>query len=276
MHKVQRSKKSKAKTAEINIKEAHETYIELSKKFLDRVKSDINLLEGKKLLSESNIIKTTIIDKYIKHAERQISQIGRRVLKGETIPHNEKLFSIFQPHTEWISKGKAGVPVEFGIRVGIVEDQYQFLLHHRVMQKETDEKTTVTMVQESKKKFPGMHAISYDRGYYSRNNLEELEKELEHVSLPKKGKLSNKDRDIQNSDSYRYAKQKHSAVESAINALDIHGLDKCLDHGICGFQRYVAIAVVSRNIQRIGAIIHKRDQKLHEKRERRKRLKAVG
>lgn len=43
--------------------------------------------------------------------------IDRRVLKGECIPHEEKVFSIFEPHTEWICKGKAGVPVELGLRV---------------------------------------------------------------------------------------------------------------------------------------------------------------
>jgi hypothetical protein len=48
---------------------------------------------------------------------------------------------------------------------------------------------------------------------------------------------------------------KHSAVESAINALEVHGLDRCPDHGIEGFKRYVALSVVARNLQRIGAIL---------------------
>ena len=52
------------------------------------------------------------IANFLKHAVRQINQIDQRVLKGETIPHNEKVFSIFEPHTRWISKGKAGRPVE--------------------------------------------------------------------------------------------------------------------------------------------------------------------
>ena len=43
---------------------------------------------------------------------RQIDQIKRRVIEGEKIPHTEKVFSLFQPHTEWISKGKAGVKTE--------------------------------------------------------------------------------------------------------------------------------------------------------------------
>jgi len=41
------------------------------------------------------------IDLYLGDAERQIGQIRRRVLLGQTIPHGEKLFSIFQRHTEW-------------------------------------------------------------------------------------------------------------------------------------------------------------------------------
>jgi hypothetical protein len=56
------------------------------------------------------------LDGYLVHAERQIDQIQRRVLEGEVIPHHEKVFSIFEPHTEWIVKGKAGVPVELGLR----------------------------------------------------------------------------------------------------------------------------------------------------------------
>ncbi len=49
---------------------------------------------------------------YIHHAERQIDQIRRRVITGEAIARSEKVFSLFEPRTEWIGKGKAGVPVE--------------------------------------------------------------------------------------------------------------------------------------------------------------------
>jgi len=53
---------------------------------------------------------------YCQHAVRQIDRITRRVLKGEVIPHQEKVCFIFEPHTDWISKGKAGVPVEPGLK----------------------------------------------------------------------------------------------------------------------------------------------------------------
>ncbi|MCU7887484.1 MAG: ISNCY family transposase, partial [Candidatus Thiodiazotropha sp. (ex Lucinoma aequizonata)] len=49
-------------------------------------------------------------------------------------------------------------------------------------------------------------------------------------------------------------------VESAINALEHHGLDKCPDHGIDGFKRYIALTVVARNIQRLGAVLRQQEQ----------------
>ncbi len=45
-----------------------------------------------------------------------------------------------------MSKGKTGVPVELGVKVCVLEDQYRFILHHQVMQKETDEQVAVPMV----------------------------------------------------------------------------------------------------------------------------------
>ena len=57
---------------------------------------------------------------YMSHAERQIDQIRRRVIGGERISHEEKVFSIFEEYTEWISKGKAGVPQELGLLVCIL------------------------------------------------------------------------------------------------------------------------------------------------------------
>ena len=92
--------------------------------------------------------------------------------------------------------------------------------------------------------------------------------------MPSKGKLSKERHKHEHSPEFIKARHQHSAVESAINCLEQHGLDKCLDKGIVGFERYVAIAIVSRNIQRIGAILRSKDRGL-ENRRRRKLLKAA-
>ena len=209
------------------------------------------------------------------HATRQIDQIERRVVHGEVIPHAEKVFSIFEPHTEWISKGKAGVPVQLGVRVCILEDQHQFILHHRVMQKEVDNTVTIPMVDDCQKMFPQLKVVSYDKGFHSPENQEQLLKRLDVVALPRKGKLCQANKAIESTEEFRYARKKHSAVESAINALEVHGLDYCPDHGIDGFKRYIALAVVAGNIHRIGDILHKREQK-ELQRQARKNLKVAN
>ena len=200
------------------------------------------------------------LDEYLAHAERQIDQIRRRVLQGETIPHGEKVFSIFQPHTEWISKGKAGVPVELGLRVAVVEDQHRFILHHQVMVKTTDDQIAVALVEHTQTRFPAVKAMSFDKGFHSPGNQTELKQRLENVILPKKGRLSEADKARESAPEFVRLRRQHSAVESAINALGVHGLDKCPDHGIAGFKRYVALAIVARNIQRLGAVLREQEQ----------------
>jgi hypothetical protein len=76
---------------------------------------------------------------------------------------------------------------------------------------------------------------------------------LDEVVLPKKGRWSKADRARETSESFKKARRAHSAVESGINALEVHGLDRCLDRGLERFKRYVSLAIVGRNLQKIGA-----------------------
>jgi len=234
------------------VKKSHESYINQAEAFLKRA-----AVTRQAVLTQSVelVISVKDLDGYIAHAERQIDQIRRRAIKDIVIPHAEKVFSIFQPHTEWISKGKAGVPVELGLRVCVLEDRNGFILHHRVMENETDDKVAVTMIAQAKERFPRLTLCSFDKGFHSPQNQIDLKDELTTVVLPKKGRLSGADKERESAPEFVEARQQHSAVESAINALGVHGLDLCRDHGIEGFKRYVALAVVARNVQRLGAIV---------------------
>jgi len=249
-----------------HIVQAHQTFIDLSAVYLKRVKETIAQLATVHPIGELQLTKPK---QFIAHAKRQIDQIERRVMKGEVIPHDEKVFSLFESHTEWISKGKAGVPVELGVRVAVVESREGFILHHTVMEKQTDDQIAVAIVKETQTHFPSFKACSFDKGFHNPANQTGLKTMLDQVTLPKKGKLSSTDEAHETSDAFVAARKAHSAVESGINALEVHGLDRCLDHGIDGFKRYVALAVVSRNIQKIGQI--KRDaerERLARERER--------
>jgi transposase, IS5 family len=260
----------KAKQQQV-IKEAYQSYIDLAEEFVARAQASLSELRQKGCPA---ILQLMHVEGYIKHARRQIDQVRRRVLQGEVIPHNEKVFSIFEEHTEWICKGKAGVPQELGLKVCIVEDQYQFILHHRVMEQETDEQVAVVMAQETKQRFAEFNSCSYDKGFHSPTNRERLEQILDKVVLPRKGKLSVPDKEREHTPEFIQARYQHSAVESAINAVENHGLDRCLDHGLEGFKRYVGLAVVARNIQILGHMLQQRELKRHQKRQQQYRLAA--
>ena len=141
-------------------------------------------------------------------------------MNGEVIPHSEKVFSIFEEHTEWICKGKAGIPVELGIRVSILEDQYQFILHHRIMWKETDDKVAIPIIEEAKQRYPLINQCNFDKGYYSKANVIELNTHLDHVILPKKGRCNQEEKAWQESDIFAEARGQHSGVEACINNLE--------------------------------------------------------
>ena len=115
----------------LEIKQAYQDYIDLAGFYLARVKAGILTLKNDHKIPE---VLLTDLHTFSLHADRQIDQIRRRAIHDEKIPHDEKVFSLFQPHTEWISKGKAGVPVELGLRVCIMEDSHGFILHSRVCQ----------------------------------------------------------------------------------------------------------------------------------------------
>ena len=273
MRKAQNTRRSKAKAEEQKQKnealtqEAYQAYLEVAERYLTKAQATVTKLEAISI-DEYDVMRKLEIEGFVKHAKRQIDQTQRRVVSGEVIPHAEKVFSIFEPHTEWISKGKAGVPVELGLKVCILEDQYQFILHHQVMQQKTDDQVAVSMVAEAKKRFPRLSVCSFDKGFHSTDNQDQLKEHLELVALPRKGKLSQAAQAEQQSEGFLKARRAHSAVESAINALEVHGLDMCPDHGIGGFRRYVAFAVVARNIHRIGAILWQQEQKREKRRQR--------
>jgi len=244
----------------------HQNYIDVCQSFVLKAKETIRILREIRILSLSQDLRLNAVEEYIRHAERQIDQIQRRVIFDEKILHEEKVFSIFEPHTEWISKGKAGVPQELGLKVCVLKDQFGFILHHLVMEQQTDDKVALDMTQGAKDRFENLSGCSFDKGFYTPDNKSQLANILDYIIMPKKGRLSAKDKQIEHSEEFIESRRKHSAVESSINALENHGLDRCLDRGVHGFKRYVALSVLARNIQILGHLLQQKELKRQKRR----------
>jgi transposase, IS5 family len=262
-NRVRKLKRSSSKDAgkkarrEELIVDAHRQYVTVVKAYVRRAQETIIILKD---MGIGSVVRMVTIEHYIAHAERQIDQIRA---------HHEKVFSIFEAHTEWLSKSKAGVPQELGLSVCVLEDQHGFVLHHQVMENQKDVDVAVAMVSEAKRKFAALSVCSFDKGFYSPANRKQHGEMLNQVVLPKKGKLSTAVKQIEYSDVFIATRHQHAAVESAINAIENHGLDRCLDQGIDGFKRYVALAVLARNIQILGARLRHKSMKRAQRLKRR-------
>jgi transposase, IS5 family len=207
--------------------------------------------------NDDSAIKTLKEDlkKYNNYAKLFCDQIYRRLLKNEVIAQEEKVFSIFEPHSEWITKGKLNKGVELGHLVLITTEQHQLIVDYKVMEQERDVAQVPDLIDRLKTRFKDrtIASHSFDKGFYSKENYELLnQSNTALVVLPKKGKLNKEEIQRQGTESFKKMRNKHSAVESNINMLEHHGLGICRDKGIHGFKRCVGLSVLAYNLHLIG------------------------
>ena len=70
--------------------------------------------------------------------------------------------------------------------------------------------------------------------------------------MPKRGKKSKAETAAESDQKFVKLRRQHNAVESDINSLEHHGLDRCLDVGLEGYQRYVGSGALAYNLHVIG------------------------
>ena len=189
---------------------------------------------------------------FLDYLTKHIDLIHRRLVLGETIPHEEKLFSLFEPHTEWVTKGKARPNVELGHRLLVTTNQNGFIVDHKVMEKTTDSTEVPELIERLRQRYDSVASLSFDKGFYSAENKEKVAEFADLVVMPKKGKLTKAEQEEQRSPQFQKLRHAHSAIESDINCLEHHGLDRCPDKGLSNYKRYVALGVLTYNLHKVG------------------------
>jgi IS5 family transposase len=187
---------------------------------------------------------------------RQVCGLARRrVLEGETIANEEKLFSIFETHTQLYKRGKAGEPVQFGRLVLIFEDAAGFITHSYILPRDqSDRDVVVEQMRKVQERHEGrIGSASFDRGFHSPENQAELAKIVPHPCLPMPGAKQAAKQEKTAGIAFREARQSHPGVESAIGALQSgNGLERCRDRTEKGFARYLGLGVLGRNLHVLG------------------------
>ena len=214
------------------------------------------------MVDEMDALLITILIRYMEFLDKFIDQLDRRILQEEKIPHEEKMFSIFEEYTEWISKGKLHPNVELGKMLAITTDQYNLIVDYKVMESQSDSEMVKPIAEDLTSRY-NIRSWSFDKGYWHKDNKALLAEHVEQVIMPKKGKCNKQEQAEEGHRSFKLLRNKHSAVESNINELEHRGLDRCPDRGHGHFKRYVGLAVSAYNLRRIGqeliAILRKRE-----------------
>lgn len=191
------------------------------------------------------------LEYYLEMLDKHIDLVTRRLIKGEKIPHEEKLFSIFETYTEWVTKGKLRPNVELGKKLLVSTDQFGVIIDYQTMESETDSQVAIEVGGRLVDRYP-LASLSFDKGFWSKENKELLSLFIPLVVLPKPGKLSQFERQTQAGAKFKKLRKVHSAIESNINELEHRGLDRCPDRGRAHFDRYISLGVCAYNLHKIG------------------------
>jgi hypothetical protein len=248
MREVGRTSISGGKNKELRMKYAAKKYVKKSKVLLEKLATTLPKLP---LEDDEDLANILQLEHFKVLMEMHINLVERRLLKGEKISHNEKLFSIFETYTEWITKGKKRPSVELGKKLNITTDQYNLIVDYEIMNKEQDRDILLKIADRILKKY-AVKIWSFDKGYWNKDNKKILETEVDKVIIPKLGKRTKEEEIEEKSRSFKKYKNLHSTIESNINELECRGLDRCPDRGLKHFKTYIGLGVCAYNLKKIG------------------------
>lgn len=235
------------------MKKAARKYLKKAKALINKIVNELPQFPHEDLVDTSLII---TLEYFMQLLAKHIDLVHRRILQGETIPHEEKMFSIFETYTEWIKKGKSRPNVELGKKLCITTDQFDLIVDYQLMHEEQDRDIVIELADRLIRKY-NITSWSFDKGFWKKENKELLQLEIPKVIMPKLGKRNKAEDAEEKSHSFKHLKNKHSAIESNINELENRGLDKCPDRGIHHYKRYISLGVCAYNLKKIGRQILK-------------------
>ncbi len=189
---------------------------------------------------------------YLPLVKRIVDQAHKRIILGGKVPPDEKLYSLFEEHTELIVRGKAGKPIEFGHKILIAQTGEKFIHHYQVMEKQVPDKDLLVPAIESHKALFGTYpdVLTTDKGFYeSMQKLESLEEKIPVVSIAKKGRRSRAEYEREHTEAFIDAQRFRAGSEGSISVLKrAFKLGRCYFKGFKNYAASVGFAVLCHNL----------------------------
>ena len=206
------------------------------------------------------------IEHFCRLGDRVIDQTRRRVLDGEQVPTNEKIYSIFEPHTDLIKRGKVRAPVEFGHKVFLAESAKGLITQYDVLKgNPPDELHVASSLQRHKQAFgraPELYGS--DRGFFSEQNLASCKHGgVKLVCIPQRGgKRTTRREAYESSAAFKQGQRFRAGIEGRISVLFRgRGMKRCLAEGRDRFELWVGAAVLANNLMRIATMLLKQSSR---------------
>ena len=213
---------------------------------------------------------------YSKLTDQVIDQTRRRIFAGETVPAEQKLYSLFEPHTDLIKRGKARKPVEFGHKVFLAESRVGLITDYRVLRGNPPDSDQVASSLENHQRLfaraPKLYAA--DRGFdhpAARDLCEKIG--VVELCIPQRGgKLGAVRAATQHSRRFKAGQRYRAGIEGTISMLlRGRGMRRCLFEGPIRFELLVGASVLTANLLRLATLLQRRGRKRQPPRQSLKR-----
>jgi IS5 family transposase len=182
---------------------------------------------------------------YLPSMQTVAATARRANMEGETVPASERVFSLFEPHTELIKRGKRQKPVEFGHKILLCETEEKFITDYEVYeQQQPDSSLTEPVIERHKQLFGERPVVlAADKGFCpEKSKYEELAKLIKNLAIPRRMQ-DFMDKVLASCQAFR------AGIEGTISGLKrVFRLCRCFFRGFKGFARSVGLGVVCHNL----------------------------
>jgi IS5 family transposase len=244
-HFISRNVGGSNKRKQRKVKQAYRTLI-------DRVRWIVGVSYDVLGLAASAGYEVDELAHYLPIVERIIDQAERRVFEGVKVRSEEKIYSLFEAHTELLKRGKAGKPIEFGHKVVIAQTKEKFIHHYQVLPKRREDTELLDPTLQAHERLFGAvpDVLAADKGFYkSTDQLAALEDDIETVSIGKKGRRTDQERARETTEAFKEGQRFRAGVEGSISVLKrAFKLGRCLFKGFKNYAASVGCAVFCHNL----------------------------
>jgi transposase, IS5 family len=203
------------------------------------------------------------IEHYCGLGTRVVNQARRRILDGEQLVNAEKIYSIFEPHTDLIKRGKVRTPLEFGHKVFLAESAKGLITQYKVLKGNPSDADHVVLSLKRHLKAFGHAPQLYgaDRGFFSEQNLASCARSgVSTACIPQRGGKKTPEREaFEKSAAFKKGQRFRAGIEGRISVLARgRGMKRCLAEGAERFELWVGAAVLANNLMVIASLLTKR------------------